>query len=140
MFLVLSVWCEYDSRRRYVICLLSAAVLISSALWYTMPQLLWYRGLSGLDSALFALLITTRTGEDVQAKNWSWVIGYSIFGVAFVAKLIYEWTTGQTLFVGGFSGDLVPVPLAHVVGAAVGLGIGLICMFRGQSCGRPAEA
>ncbi len=139
MFLVLSVWCEYDSRRRYIICLLSSAVLISCVLWYAMPQLLWYRGLSGLDSALFALLLTTLTREDIQAKRWPWVIGYIVFGMAFVAKVGYEWMTGQALFVGGPSGHMAPVPLAHAVGAAVGFGIGLIFTFRGQSCGGPVE-
>ncbi len=139
MFLVLSVPCEYDSRRRYVICLFSAVVLISCTLWYAMPQLLWYRGLSGLDSALFALLLTTLTREDIQAKRWYWVIGYITLGLAFTAKIGYEWMTGQALFVGGLSGQIVPVPLAHVAGATVGLGIGLICNSRRQSCDQLAE-
>lgn len=105
-----------------------------------MPQLLWYRGLSGLDSALFALLLTTLTGEEIHAKRWTWVVGLAVFAVAFVAKVGYEWMTGLTLFVGSFSSSVVPIPLVHVVGAAVGLGIGLICIFRGRSDGLSAKA
>jgi len=43
-----------------------------------------------------------------------------------MAKITYETVTGLTIFVSNAYSGMVPVPLAHLVGAAVGTGIGLL--------------
>ncbi|MFH1528704.1 MAG: rhombosortase [Bacteroidota bacterium] len=53
VFGFLAVLCERDGRLRLVACLLVAATLIPIGLWWSHPQMLTYRGLSGIDSALF---------------------------------------------------------------------------------------
>jgi hypothetical protein len=45
-------------------------------------------------------------------------------GLAFSAKVAYEVMTGQALFAN--SPAFTPVPLAHVVGAAVGAAVALV--------------
>ena len=48
------------------------------------------------------------------------------------SEIVWEFHTGGTLFVDSSSGQFVPVPLAHLAGAAVGL---LVAAFRaGLSC------
>jgi hypothetical protein len=43
-----------------------------------------------------------------------------------MAKITYETVTGLTIFVSNAHSGMVPVPLAHLVGAALGTGIGLL--------------
>jgi hypothetical protein len=43
-----------------------------------------------------------------------------------IAKITYETVTGLTIFVSNAHSGMVPVPLAHLVGAALGTGIGLL--------------
>jgi hypothetical protein len=45
--------------------------------------------------------------------------------VAFVAKIVFELLTGSAFFVHDASG-MVPVPLAHVMGATVGALVGCV--------------
>jgi len=56
VFAVLGVLCERRHRRATLACLGAAAVLIPAATWLLVPEIRTYRGLSGLDTALFALL------------------------------------------------------------------------------------
>jgi hypothetical protein len=73
-----------------------------------------YRGLSGIDSALFALLLW-------QERRSRLAI---LCAVAFAAKIAFEVFAGATVFVARMGTDVVPVPIAHVAGAmTVVLGI-----------------
>jgi hypothetical protein len=42
------------------------------------------------------------------------------------AKIIYEMTSGFTIFVNNFQTNMVPVPLSHLVGGVVGLVVGIV--------------
>lgn len=125
-FLVLGTLCERISRLRFCTCVLGSTVLIPVALWITMPQLETYRGLSGIDSALYVLLAVTLLKDEVHGKRWGWMIALSGLLVAFVAKVGYEITTGGTIFVNSGASRMIPVPLAHCVGAVVGMVVGLM--------------
>lgn len=84
-----------------------------------------YRGLSGIDSAIFALLAThliiaaRREHDDLTA----WVASVAFAG--FLAKVIAELAGVGSIFAGDLGGAS-PVPIAHLVGAAIGSIVGLV--------------
>jgi rhomboid family GlyGly-CTERM serine protease len=112
--------CERRSRRGALLCILVAAFTISLALWLSLPQLESYRGLSGIDAALFALLSVGIFLEKLRQREWKWVMLGAAILAGFTAKTVFEASTGTMLFVGGSTGGLHVVPLAHMVGAATG--------------------
>ncbi|MDA2926456.1 rhombosortase [Acidobacteria bacterium AH-259-G07] len=124
MFVALGALCEQASRGRFCACILSSAVLIPLAIWIALPELTTYRGLSGIDSSLFALLAVMELKDGVSNRCWLRVMALSAAVLLFIGKTSYEIVTGTTLFVD--SAALVPIPLAHVVGAAVGFVVGFV--------------
>jgi rhomboid family GlyGly-CTERM serine protease len=118
-FVALGVLCERLSRARFLACAAGAAVTVSLALWWAMPGLDRYRGLSGLDSALFVLLAVSllRQGDPRQGLAGAWAL------VAFLGKVVWEGATGGALFV--HDPGLTAVPLAHLAGALVGFAVGV---------------
>jgi rhomboid family GlyGly-CTERM serine protease len=125
MFVILGALCELEHRGRCLTCVVGATVLIPAVLWFGMPSLIVYRGLSGIDSALFMLLATTHWRRELQAQHWGWMIALTVVGVLFGAKVVYEAMTGSALFVDSQDSGMIPVPLAHAIGALVGVGVGL---------------
>ncbi len=132
-FLVLGTLCERMSRLRFCACVLGSAVLIPVALWITMPQLEMYRGLSGIDSALYVLLAVTLLKDEVHGRRWAWVIALSGVLFAFIGKVGYEIATGGTIFVDSGASHMILVPLAHCVGAVVGMIVALMPETGGAS-------
>jgi rhomboid family GlyGly-CTERM serine protease len=112
-FLVLAALCETRiSRGRLVATVLGATVAVSAGVWLALPEIVRYRGLSGIDSALFVLLaVSLRTPLGALAL------------AAFLGKSAWEVWTGTPLFTA--AGSFVPVPLAHLIGAAWGLMVGV---------------
>lgn len=109
-FVVLAVLCETRvSRGRLLLAILGSAFAVSAAVWLALPEIDRYRGLSGIDSALFVLLAVSLIRERPLA-------GLALAG--FLGKAAWEAATGATLFVA--AGPFVPVPLAHLVGGAWG--------------------
>lgn len=128
-FAALGFACERMHRRATLACLAVAAIAIPLAIAAAMPELATYRGLSGLDSALFMLLA-------VFVVRRSWAGGGRWLGIAaaaaiagFAGKTMFEVATGTTLFVES-SGAFVPIPLSHLAGAAAGLVIGAVAHLR----------
>lgn len=125
-FVLLGTLCERMSRMRFCACVLASAILIPVALWIAMPQLETYRGLSGIDSALYVLLAVTVLRDEIHGRRWGWVMALSGVFLAFIGKVGYEIATGGTIFVDSGASNMVPVPLAHCVGAAVGAVVALV--------------
>lgn len=123
VFASLGALCEWRDRRRFVLVLSLAGVIIPAAIWVCLPHLATYRGLSGMDSALFALLAASFLQEQWQQKRWGWVFVISGLLLGLAAKIGYELVMGKTLFVDATAAGFEPVPLAHMAGAAVGLAI-----------------
>ncbi len=111
---------EGSSRRRLVVTVIAAAVAIGLAMELLMPALLRYRGLSGVDSALFvaAILTLLRRARALRSPLAMVLLVGALLGFGF--KTAYEFVTGNGLLVGANPGFVV-VPLAHVVGAVVGM-------------------
>ena len=110
-FLFLGLVCAQKWPFKFHWTLMTAAILTPLA---AMPT---YRGLSGIDSALFALaacrIMIEQRGRDRA------IVAIAFAG--FLAKIGFELATGSTLFVHELAPGVVALPMAHVIGAAVGI-------------------
>ncbi len=120
-FGVLALLAERESRGAMLACCIGSALAISAALAWGMPDIGQYRGLSGVDSALFVLVAVQawRRGER------GWKIAAAAALLAFAGKLGFEIATGHTLFVSQWSPDVAPLPLVHAIGGTVGAAVGV---------------
>jgi rhomboid family GlyGly-CTERM serine protease len=120
VFLAFGTVCELISRWRTAVTVGAASLTISLAVLLWQPQFAIYRGLSGLDTALFGMFAATLLHRKDPISRMLGVLAT----VAVVAKCAFESATGSTAFA---SGDgYAPVPLAHLVGFLTGLVVGWI--------------
>lgn len=120
-FVLLGALCEARSRRRFLVCLAGSAVVIPAAVWWVMPGLEFYGGLSGVDSALFALLGVDLLRDELRRRSRAALaIGVGL-SLGFALKIAFEFVTGATVFVADLSHGIAPVPVAHLAGAAIGI-------------------
>ena len=105
--------CEprWPSRTRWALAL--AAPAIAVAVLALDPDVVRYRGLSGLASCLFVLLCVRTVREAAGGQVLA-----AIALAGFALKVAVELTTTTPLFVGGDRFAVVPV--AHLAGALVG--------------------
>jgi rhomboid family GlyGly-CTERM serine protease len=126
MFGVLGAWCERQSRSGLLAATFGSALAISAAVWH-FAELPTYRGLSGLDSALFAFAAAAILQESWrQGQSLQLGVG-ALFVGGFVAKVSFEMLTGSTLFVDANEAQFHPLPFVHAVGGILGAGFGLHC-------------
>lgn len=139
MFVVLGALCEGIYRRAFVACVLGSAMAIAFLLWVFLPELDIYRGLSGIDSALFVLLAVTVLRAKLRAREWRWAAATAGFLLLFVAKITFEFGTGATVFVDSAAAGMTPVPLAHVAGMVVGVAVAVaVALGRQRAARQPA--
>ncbi len=121
-FVLLATACAKRSKVRVLLCLGLSAPAISFILWIVLPQMTHYRGLSGLDAALFALLAGWRWRDAVASRSQiPWAAGLALATLAL--KILYEVVTGDALFLAQENSGFVPIPWAHAVGGLVGLAL-----------------
>lgn len=114
VLLALGWTCERDSRAQCGAAIALAAIAITPAVFLWQPQFETYRGLSGIDSALFGLLAASLMRRQGRAPRL--VGGLALLGI--VTKCGIELATGVTVFAQGDA--YAPVPLAHLVGTLAG--------------------
>jgi len=115
----LLVWIGWHKGRgRLLLTLAASAVSISVAIWFMAGEITRYRGLSGIDSALFTFVALTVLREELEDGRREMAAAVALVLAGFAAKIVFELTTGATLFAD--SSDFVPLPLAHVVGGICG--------------------
>jgi membrane associated rhomboid family serine protease len=117
VFLLLGILCARENYAAFRATLLASIVIVPIAV-LAFSNVTTYRGLSGIDSALFGLLLA------IESRR-SRIVAFC--GIAFIAKMIFEMTTGATVFV--HSDAFVAVPVAHIAGAAVGVIVGTYRRF-----------
>lgn len=122
-FALLGSACEWFDARRARWTLGIAAISISlSVLWFA-PQLNSYRGLSGIDAALFTFLGAELWRRHRESNDASFGAVLRLLPLLlFLLKVISEVVTGSALFV--VSSAYESVPIAHLVGGLTGLVIG----------------
>lgn len=111
-FLALGIACARRDRRSFHATLFASLVGVPLAVLAFAPHVSAYRGLSGIDSALFALLLATESRRCSLA---------TLFAAGFLAKIVFEALTGATVFVQELGPGVVAVPVAHIAGAAIGV-------------------
>jgi len=132
-FLVLGSISELMDRNRYVVTVGISAVLIPVVIWIGMPDLDIYGGLSGLDCSLYALLIFLFIKRERYTRSWIWLTLYTVLLGLMLGKILYEMTTGLTIFVNNTHTNMAPVPLSHLVGGLVGIAVGTSIFGRKSS-------
>jgi rhomboid family GlyGly-CTERM serine protease len=125
VFAVLGVICERRHRTATLACLGAATVLIPAATWLLVPEITTYRGLSGLDTALFALLGVMMCAESWRQGRHGRTTMTVLLLLGMVLKIGWEFYTDGGIFVRPSSDSFVPVPLVHLVGAVVGLAVAM---------------
>lgn len=119
MFALLGYLCERRDRRKFVICLALSAIAIPVAIWTIQPEMTTYRGLSGIDTAVFVLLAIQLLIEKWRSGDWLLAGMISALMVGLIGKIVLELITGATAFVDHQAAGFTPLPLAHIVGAIV---------------------
>ena len=119
MFFGLGVIAERVIPVPYYVTLLISGIAIPFSIALLQPEVESYRGLSGLDTAMFCLLATTMFGKCYRNYDWLSTAMYALCLIAFVVKLCYEFYFRTTLFVS--EPNFTPLPLAHLIGAACGV-------------------
>ena len=124
VFVVLGMACERFGRRGYILCIVAGAPIISLAVWAVLPHMQYYRGLSGLDAALYMLVGVTLLREEQSGSLLKRSVLFMLLLAALGAKVGYEAFYERTIFVQDMGG-FVPVPIAHLAGALVGVAAAL---------------
>ncbi len=99
MFVVLGAVCELRDPRRMRGCVLVAAAAVSALVFLCFPEIETYRGLSGIDTALFVLLAVGIVRDAAREDNRGLTLAAGGLLLGFAAKPMYEAITGQTYFV-----------------------------------------
>lgn len=114
---VLGVWLEARGERRdLIVSLALGAVLTAFAVHALSPDLLVYRGSSGLASALFVLVALRIARSSGGAVRTLALLACALF----LAKAAWESLTGQALFAGPLAPGVRIVPLVHLLGGLGG--------------------
>ncbi|WP_221029273.1 rhombosortase [Actomonas aquatica] len=119
--LLLGTLAERTDRRATALTLLLAAPAIGLGVLLFQPHFDTYRGLSGLDSALYGL-ITARLLVDGWRERHDFTISIAALAlIGFVLKTGFELLTAETVFSDSLT--FAPVPLAHLIGLGVGCAV-----------------
>jgi membrane associated rhomboid family serine protease len=117
-FGVLASLIESADRRLLVRLLIITPPVILASVWL-MENHVVYRGLSGLDCALYTALVVMAFRRNVIGPGMT-VLGLGLF----IGKIAFEILTGNTLFVADLPAGITAVPWAHLSGAITGLLLG----------------
>jgi len=123
-FVLLGAACERWSRTRFLVFLGIATPLIPLVVHRMLPTINNYRGLSGIDAGLLTLLLAMVVRTQIGLRQYRFVALAGAAFIALAAKLVIEFGTGSTVFVTWSGVRVVPLPMAHLLGAVVGLVVG----------------
>ncbi|MBP7140704.1 MAG: hypothetical protein KBA71_02260 [Opitutaceae bacterium] len=117
----------------FVAFIAGVALCLSMAVLWLQPHLASYRGLSGIDSALFGFIAQRLIKHGRSRPNGPLIGLGSLLLIAFLAKCGYELATRQLTFARADATlPFEPVPLVHGLGLLLGMGFGLITAPRDQ--------
>jgi rhomboid family GlyGly-CTERM serine protease len=118
MFCILGGLCERWWPKQYYLTVAISAVLIPLLIMAFQPNISSYRGLSGIDTAIFSLMATNVCFASLRRSDWSQAVLFGSLLISLVGKVAYEFATGDLLFVSEL--NFIPLPLAHLIGGIVG--------------------
>lgn len=121
MFVLLASMIEKRGRVCLLATMLASTGLISATIWICQTEVTVYRGLSGLDSALFTFVLMNLVRSALRQRQPLIVGALIVFAAGFVGKLLWELVTGSTLFVNSSAAGFTPLPLVHAAGGIAGI-------------------
>ena len=109
MFVVLGVICELRNSKRMRLCVAVGAAAVSATVLVFFPAVEQYRGLSGVDTALFTLLAIRLIADARRDGNHLQLAATGICFMGFLGKTCYEALAGSTFFVDAETAGFVPL-------------------------------
>lgn len=119
VFMGLGAYCERRDRRAFLALIVLGVFAMSPPLLMMVGT---YRGLSGLDTGLFALAACFLAETAYRERNGRMLACLGVAVAAFLGKSLFEAATGSTLFVDSRSAEFQPMVSAHLLGACAGVG------------------
>jgi hypothetical protein len=106
------------------------ATIVSLTVMFACSDISEYRGLSGIDTGLFAWLTITQLRTSLAGRDRYFAAFWATSGLLLIGKLGFEMITGDVLFVqaDGFK----PILESHLAGTAVGALVALAIPTRGD--------
>ena len=120
VFAALGGLCWREDPRLFWRTVLGSAAAVSAAVLLLQPEIHHYRGLSGIDAGLFAALGVRSARALWRERRFHALAGLLLAAGSLAAKIAWEATTRTAFFAGDLGPDVIPLPLAHAVGAGVG--------------------
>lgn len=112
-----------EGRSRGVLAVVTlSALAVGTGVFSLAGGVTTYRGVSGVDCALAAWMLTTMAFQDGRLKGLAWVGVLSL--VAF--KSIFEAVTGQLMLPTSAPAGVAVVGVTHVIGLAIGIAAAMI--------------
>ena len=137
MFATLGAACERRHPSLFLPAILLIVAVISASIGLLCDGISSYRGLSGLDTGLFVWFVGDQCRQCCFRRERFAAMLWLMPVVGLIGKLLFEATTGQTLFVD--STAFTPLVESHIAGAT----IGLMCIgtqFQDDSSSRQIES
>lgn len=125
MFALLAPFCEWRSRRRFACLLFVSSLAISAAIVLFQPRLVHYRGLSGIDSALFMFLAVDWLLAAIAARDLRAIVICVLASAVWIGKTLLEFTTNGAVFA-HLDPTISSAPIAHLVGGMAGVLVRLL--------------
>ena len=119
-FLIASFLLFRISLFQFIFVLLFSLLFISLWILFFNPEVKLYRGLSGVDVALFFFLSLSVIRFSIKKKKYTGMAVGIVFLLFLIMKLGYEFFSGEMLFVGNLSGRKLLLS-AHFSGAVAGI-------------------
>jgi len=116
VLLGLAAWLEAGGRRREMAFALGLGAVATAGAVQLSPDLLVYRGSSGLASALFVLAALGIARSSRGATRGLALLATGLF----LAKAAWECRTGQALFAGPLAPGVRVVPMVHLLAGLAG--------------------
>jgi rhomboid family GlyGly-CTERM serine protease len=121
MFVVLGAVCELRNPWRMRVCTLATATIVAAVVYCFFPDIDSYRGLSGIDTALFVLLAVDLMRDAQRQKNHTTVFLTAALLMGFAAKTLFELLEGSAIFVDQQSAGFALIVWDHIAAAVVGM-------------------
>jgi rhomboid family GlyGly-CTERM serine protease len=118
MFVALGVICERAAAKAYYATLLGSALFVPLSVMLSNPAIDVYRGLSGIDTGIFALFASISLSKSLKVSDKGSIVVFGAMLVLLWCKIGFEFWSGGVLFVKQVNFE--PVPVAHAVGALLG--------------------
>jgi rhomboid family GlyGly-CTERM serine protease len=139
MFMVLGTICELRNSRQMRWCLAIAAASVSALVFVAFPSVVTYRGLSGIDTALFTMLALSLLKDARRDHNKFLATTTAALLIGFIAKTSYEAVTGHAFFVNQDAAGFSLLVWDHVVAGAVGICAACVRCHAQARTPRPAQ-